>query len=108
LGPAMRLDAIFVALCMALIAASAGAVTYLIFGVSVLEAATVAVAAGTALALYNTVAWRRSVQSGTSDQLAHLSRGSSELARQVAEMGRRLAAVEGRVETTFDKARSAT
>src|SRR5215470_2500509 len=54
----MRLGALFVAVCMTIIAGSAGAVVYSFFGVSIWEAAIVAVATLTALAIYNTVSSR--------------------------------------------------
>ncbi|MEA2907128.1 MAG: cyclic-di-GMP phosphodiesterase, flagellum assembly factor TipF [Alphaproteobacteria bacterium] len=104
----MRLGAIFIAVCMVLIAASAGAVVYLVFGFNISEAVTVAVAVLTALGLYNTVSTRVGVRAVVGSQLRDLARGSADMARQVAEMGRRLAALESRVETTLDKTRAAT
>jgi cyclic-di-GMP phosphodiesterase, flagellum assembly factor TipF len=104
----MRLGAIFVAVCMVIIAGSAGAVVYLYFGVSVSEAITVAVAVLTALAIYNAVTARHGIGVAVGHQLADLSRGSADLARQVAEMGRRLAAMEGKVEAALDRARAVT
>jgi cyclic-di-GMP phosphodiesterase, flagellum assembly factor TipF len=104
----MRLGAIFIAVCMVIIAGSAGAVVYLYFGVSVSEAVTVAVATLTALALYNTISNRIGVGAAAGHQLADLSRGNADLARQVAEMSRRLAAMEGKVEAALDRARAVT
>jgi cyclic-di-GMP phosphodiesterase TipF (flagellum assembly factor) len=104
----MRLGAIFIAVCMVIIAGSAGAVVYLYFGVSVSEAVTVAVATLTALALYNTISNRIGVGAAAGHQLADLSRGNADLARQVAEMIRRLAAMEGKVEAALDRARAVT
>ena len=51
----MRLGAIFVAICMVVIAASAGATVYLGFGFSATEAIIVALSVLTALGLYSTV-----------------------------------------------------
>ena len=90
----MRLGVIFVAICMVIIAGSAGAISFLYLGVSASEAATVAVATLTALALYNTVSTRIGLRSTVGHQLAELSRAGAEQARQVAELGRRLAAME--------------
>jgi len=104
----MRLGAIFIAICMVIIAGSAGAVIYSYFGASVSEAATVAVAILTALALYNTLSNRVGIGAAVGHQLADLSRGNADLARQVAEMGRRLAAMEGKVEAALDRARAVT
>jgi cyclic-di-GMP phosphodiesterase TipF (flagellum assembly factor) len=101
----MRLAAVFIAICMVVIAASAGAVLYLGFGFSETEAMTIALAVLTALGLYNTVTSRSNRT--TSNQLGDLSRGHGELARQVAELSRRLAAVEGRVDAARQHARAA-
>jgi cyclic-di-GMP phosphodiesterase, flagellum assembly factor TipF len=104
----MRLGAIFIALCMAIIAGSAGAAVYLYLGVSKLEAVTVAAATLTALVLYHTVSSRMGLRSVVSRQLADLSRGGADVARQVAEMGRRLAALEEKIETALDQSRAVT
>ncbi len=54
----LRLAAIFIATCMVLIAASLGAVGYLVFGLSGTEASLIALATMSGLALYNTVTAR--------------------------------------------------
>jgi cyclic-di-GMP phosphodiesterase TipF (flagellum assembly factor) len=90
----LRLTAIFIAICVVLIAASLGAVGYLVFGLTVAEASIVALTAMTALALYNTVTSRLRDRSDFGEQIADLSRGTADLARQVAELGRRVIAVE--------------
>jgi cyclic-di-GMP phosphodiesterase TipF (flagellum assembly factor) len=100
----LRLTAIFIAVCMVLIAASVGAVLYLKFGLSVAEASIVAIAVLTALALYNTVSGRLRDRSDVSDQIADLSRASGDLARQAAEFGRRLGAIESKATAAVDKA----
>jgi cyclic-di-GMP phosphodiesterase TipF (flagellum assembly factor) len=99
----MRLGAIFVAVCMTVIAASAGAVVYFAYGFTGADAIIVAIAALTALALYNAVSTRMNVRSVVGPQLTELSRGGADLARQLAEMGRRLAVVESRMERTLAK-----
>jgi len=104
----MRLGVIFVAVCMVIIAGSAGAIVYFYLGVSASEAATIAVATLTALALYNTVSTRIGTRTVVGRQLADLSRGVADLARQVAELGRRLAAMEGKVETALDRTAAVT
>lgn len=104
----MRLGALFIGICMAIIAASAGAVVYLYLNVTLLAAATVAVATFVALALYHTISSRVGLRSAIGRQLADLSRGGANVARQVAEMGRRLAALEDKIETALDQARAAT
>jgi len=90
----IRVGALFVAICMLLIAGSFGAVLYLAFGVTGAEAAVVALAALTGLAVYHSVSTRTRYQSELSAQLGDLSRGTADLARQVGEQGRRLAALE--------------
>jgi cyclic-di-GMP phosphodiesterase TipF (flagellum assembly factor) len=103
----MRLGAVFIAICMVVIAASAGASTYLGLGFSTTEATVVALAVLTALGLYNIVATRTGVRAAVSSQLGDLSRSNFELARQLTELNRRVAAVEGRVEGAQARARAA-
>ena len=102
-----RISAIFIAICMVLIAGSIGAVLYLGFKVDESTSAIVALAALTAMALYNAVSGRLRDRGDVGDQIADLSRGTADLARQVAEMSRRLIAVESRVEGAVNKARGA-
>jgi cyclic-di-GMP phosphodiesterase TipF (flagellum assembly factor) len=89
-----RLMAIFIAICVALIAASVGAVAYLIFRLSGAESAIIALAVMTALALYNTVSVRLRDRNQVGNQIADLSRGTADLARQVGELGRKVHALE--------------
>ena len=103
----MRLGAVFIAVCIVVIAASAGATVYLGFGFSGTEAIIVALAVLTALGLYNTFSTRLGVRSAVGSQLSDLSRSNFELARQVNEIGRRLSGVEGRVESAQQRARAA-
>jgi cyclic-di-GMP phosphodiesterase TipF (flagellum assembly factor) len=100
-GISMRLGPFFVAFCIVVIAASAGAVVYFGLGFALTDAIIVAVAVLTALALYNTVSSRLNVRAVVGSQLADLSRGTADLARQVAEIGRRLATVESKLERTM-------
>jgi cyclic-di-GMP phosphodiesterase, flagellum assembly factor TipF len=99
----MRLGALFVAVCMTVIAASAGVVLYFAYGFSGAEAIIIAIAALTALALYNAVSTHANVRSVVGPQLADLSRSNADLARQLAEAGRRLAAVEAKLERSLAK-----
>jgi cyclic-di-GMP phosphodiesterase TipF (flagellum assembly factor) len=99
----MRLGAIFVAVCMTVIAASAGAVVFYGYGFSGADAIIVGIAALTALALYNAVSTRMNIRAVIGPQLTELSRGTADLARQLAEMGRRLAVLESRLERTLAK-----
>ena len=100
----VRISAIFIAVCMMLIAGSLGFVLYLRFGFTGAESGLVALAALTALAVYNTIAARKRDRAEVSDQVASLARGASDTARQVAEFGRRLGAAEGKVESVLDRA----
>jgi len=106
--PLMRLGAIFVAVCMVIIAGSAGAIAYLYLGVSASEAATVGIASLTALALYNTVTTRLGLRTAVGRQLVDLARGVADLAGQVGELGRRLAAMEGKIEGAVGRTRAVT
>jgi|tagenome__1003787_1003787.scaffolds.fasta_scaffold20984561_5 cyclic-di-GMP phosphodiesterase TipF (flagellum assembly factor) len=104
----LRLGAIFVVLCMVLIAASTGAALYLFFGLKSFEALIVAVAVLTGLATYNAVTSRVRDRSDVGGQIADLSRGTGDLARQVAELGRRTAALEGQADRIIDGAAEKT
>jgi cyclic-di-GMP phosphodiesterase TipF (flagellum assembly factor) len=99
-----RFGAIFVAVCMILIAGSFGALVYLYFGLSGAESWIVALTAFTGLAVYNAVAGRLRDRSDVGTQIADLSRGTADLARQVLELGRRVAGAEIKVESGIDKA----
>jgi cyclic-di-GMP phosphodiesterase TipF (flagellum assembly factor) len=103
----MRLGAVFIATCMVVIAASAGATVHLGFGFSGTEAIIVALSVLTGLGLYVTVATRMSAGAGVGKELGELSRSNFELARQVTEINRRLAGVESRIESAQARARAA-
>ena len=81
-----RISAIFIAVCMVLIAGSLGAVLYLGLKLDARTSAIVALAALTGMALYNTVSNRLRDRGDLGDQIADLSRGTADLARQVAEI----------------------
>jgi cyclic-di-GMP phosphodiesterase TipF (flagellum assembly factor) len=104
----MRLGPFFIAFCIVVIAASAGAVVYFGFGFAPRDAIIVAVAVLTLLALYNTISSRLNVRAVVGSQLADLSRGTGDLARQVAELGRRLAAVESKLEKALARGDDST
>src|SRR6195952_1247600 len=93
----IRISTIFVAICMVLVAASLGLILYSVAGISGSESAIVALTALTFLILYNAVSMRLRDRTDVGSQIADLSRGTSDIARQIAEFGRRLEAVEGRV-----------
>jgi cyclic-di-GMP phosphodiesterase TipF (flagellum assembly factor) len=100
----VRISAIFIAICMLIIAASLGIVLYLRFGLTGAESALVALATLTALGVYNTIAARTRDRTEVDTKIADLSRGSSDLARQVAEYGRRLGSMETKVEVVLERA----
>ncbi len=102
-----RIGAIFIAVCMVLIAGSLGAVLYLALKVDPRTSAIAALAALTGMALVSTISNRLRDRGHLGGQIADLSRGTADLARQVGEIGRRLAAVEGRVDLNVNKARGA-
>ncbi|HET7806270.1 MAG TPA: EAL domain-containing protein [Pseudolabrys sp.] len=89
-----RIGAIFIAVCMVLIAASISAVLYLGFKVDASTSAIVALAALTGMALFNSISNRLRDRGDLGDQIGDLSRGTADLARQVAEISRRLNAAE--------------
>ena len=104
----LRIGAIFVVVCMVLIAGSVGAVAYLALALDASTAGVVAMAVLVGLVLYNTIDNRLRDRRELGDQIADLSRGTADLGRQVAELTRRFGAVEGRVDTSINRARSAT
>ena len=93
----IRISTIFVAICMVLVSASLGLVLYSLTGLRATEAAIVALAALTFLILYNAVSMRMRDRSDVDGQISDLSQGIADLARQVTEFGRRLAAAEGKI-----------
>jgi cyclic-di-GMP phosphodiesterase TipF (flagellum assembly factor) len=104
----LRISAIFIAVCMVLIAASLGAVLYLVVKLDGGTAALAAVAVLASMILYYNISNRLRDRSDLGDQIADLSRGTADLARQVAEITRRLNAVESRVANNAPVARGAS
>jgi cyclic-di-GMP phosphodiesterase TipF (flagellum assembly factor) len=104
----VRIRVIFIAVCIVLIAAALGAALYLRLGFSVTDAALVALCLPAAAAVYNAVAADKRERAVVNQQVSELVRGSSDLARQLADFDRRLGAAEGKVETVLDKALAAT
>jgi cyclic-di-GMP phosphodiesterase TipF (flagellum assembly factor) len=100
----VRISAIFIAVCMALIAASVGFVVYLRFGFTGAESFLIGLGVLTALAVYNAVAARSRDRAEVTDQIATLSRGSSDMARQLGELGLKVSTMEKKVEAVLDKA----
>jgi cyclic-di-GMP phosphodiesterase TipF (flagellum assembly factor) len=78
------------------------------FGFTGMEATVVAIAVMTALAILNSVTGRQRDRHDMGAQIADLSRGTADIARQVSELDRRLLGLEGEIATNLDKARAAT
>jgi cyclic-di-GMP phosphodiesterase TipF (flagellum assembly factor) len=100
----VRISAFLIAACMVLIAALLGAVVYARFGFTGAESALTGLGALTAFAVYYAVAARSRDRLETSNQLAKLARGAGDLAGQLAEFGRRLNAIEDKVESAVERA----
>ncbi len=103
----VRIGAIFIAVCMVLIAALIGAALYLVLKLDVRTSGLIALGALVTMALYNTISNRLADRRTLGDQIADLSRGTADLARQVAEMARRLNAMETKVNKAVDRVRGA-
>ncbi|MDC7987732.1 EAL domain-containing protein, partial [Rhodoplanes sp. TEM] len=98
-----RVGAIFVGLCMALIAGSLGTLMYLYVGTNAAESAIVTLVAFTGLAVYNAVALKARERGDADGPIADLSRGTTDLARQVIDLGRRVATMESRLDGVLDR-----
>jgi cyclic-di-GMP phosphodiesterase TipF (flagellum assembly factor) len=98
----VRFSTVFVMACMALIAGSLGAASYLQFGFTGQEAALVAFAVFMALVVYTTLAARLRERADSREQIAGLARTSGDMTRQLAEFGRRINAIDNRVDHAFE------
>src|ERR1700750_3448590 len=103
-----RLSAVFVAICMVLIAGSIGAVLFLRFGLDGMGSTLVGLIALIGLAIFNAVSRPAPAASDNSGQVADLANGVADLARQVTELGRRVTAIEGRAQAAVEKTLAAT
>jgi cyclic-di-GMP phosphodiesterase, flagellum assembly factor TipF len=99
----VRFSAIFVTACMALIALSLGAASYLQLGLTAQEAVLVAFAVLMALVVYTTLAARLRERADSREQISELARTSGDMTRQLAEFGRRISAIDNRVEREFER-----
>ncbi len=102
-----RLGTLFVTLCMVLIAGSVGAVLFLYLRLGAGESAIAAGAVLVLLAFYNALGRRAPARRDVGDQIADLARGTADLAHQVTELGRRVAALDGKIEGSVETARAA-
>src|SRR5258708_28149356 len=89
-----RLNFIFIAICMLLIAGSISAVGYLSYGFSRTDAAVVAIAAFTVLALLNSASTPARDRAAIGDHIAHLSRATAHLRRKIMEFEPRVEGVK--------------
>ncbi len=92
----IRISTIFIAICMVLVSASLGMVLYSMARFSFGESAIVAMTVLTFMLLYNAVSMRLRERNDATAQIESLSRGTADLARQVAEFGRRLSVLESK------------
>jgi cyclic-di-GMP phosphodiesterase TipF (flagellum assembly factor) len=124
----MRLDIVFVSVCMVLIAGSAGAVAYSAFGFGAGSALLAAVVVLSLLTLYNLLSARFAVRPEPASLPGDLARlnaeaarqeaarqeavrqeaGRQDMTRQIAQVERGLATLERRVEGTIERTRAAT
>lgn len=90
----MRIGSIFIIVCMALIAASIGAALHYVAGLPVSECAYIALVILFALMTCEVIASRNRDRADFASRFEELSRTSSDIAREVGTLSRRIAAVE--------------
>jgi cyclic-di-GMP phosphodiesterase TipF (flagellum assembly factor) len=88
------LGSLFLTVCMALIAASAGAVLHLYLQLPLIEASTIALAIMFVMLTLEVSSARRRDRAEMSDRLEGLARTATDIAREVGELRHRIAAVE--------------
>src|SRR3954451_15802779 len=103
-----RVSAFLVAFCMALIAAAAGIVSWLVFSFTGMEASVLGVAVMTALVLINSVSGRQRDRYDMGSQIADLSRATADIGRNFSELDSRIVGMEGEVAAGMDRTRAAT
>jgi cyclic-di-GMP phosphodiesterase TipF (flagellum assembly factor) len=91
-----------------LVAASLGAVVFLSFGFTGMEASVVTIAVLTALVMVNSLTTRQRDRYDVGSQIADLSRGTADIGRQVSELDRRMVALEQDVVAAIKKNQAAT
>jgi cyclic-di-GMP phosphodiesterase TipF (flagellum assembly factor) len=90
----MRIGSIFIIICMALIAAAIGAALHYAAGVQISVAAYISLVILFALTTCVVIASRGRDREELADRFEELSRASSDLARELGAIGRRVAALE--------------
>jgi cyclic-di-GMP phosphodiesterase TipF (flagellum assembly factor) len=90
----MRIGSIFIIICMALIAASIGATLHYVAHLPVSECAYISLAILFALMTCEVIASRNRDRTEMASRFEELSRASSDIAREVGTLSRRVAAIE--------------
>jgi cyclic-di-GMP phosphodiesterase TipF (flagellum assembly factor) len=85
---------VFIAVCMALIAASLGAVLHLAIGLTIIEAGLIALALLFALLTLEVASARARDRRDSADRFDGLARVATDIAREVGDLRHRIAAVE--------------
>ncbi len=93
----IRVATVFIVIFMVLIAAALGVVLHVAAGLAPLHAGLAGLTVFTAMILHHVVTMRAPREDDDNAHLAELSNGVGDLARQVADFGRRLSAIEHRV-----------
>jgi len=102
----MRLGAIFIAVCIVVIAVSLSAAAHLTLGFSITESAAAALAVAGMLATVQALTARSRERAVVERQIAELSRGTTDLAHRVGDLGRRVVTVEALMARSRDEARA--
>lgn len=102
----MRLGAIFIAVCIVVIAVSLSAAAHLTLGFSITESAAAALAVAGMLATVQVSTARSRERAVVERQIAELSRGTTDLAHRVGDLGRRVVTVEALMARSRDEARA--
>ena len=102
-----HLVAIFVAVCIAVVAGALAFACYLLFGLSGAESAVIGLTAFTGMTVYDAVTKRLRDRTDVGEQIADLSRLTADLAKHMAEMKRNLTAAETKVDGAVNRVRAA-
>ncbi len=101
------INAVLGALAMVLIAVLLGALLYLALNLDSIVSALAALGALSVMVLYAGISGRLGDRQEIDDRIADLSRGTGDIARQVAEISRRLGAMEAHLDSGLDRTRNA-
>jgi cyclic-di-GMP phosphodiesterase, flagellum assembly factor TipF len=101
----MRLGGIFIAICMMLIAGSAGVVAFFAFDAGPPTAATITIGTLALLAFYNMAMTLQRARATARLEAATLAESVNDVSHQVVELGRRVAALEATIEVEVHRPR---